>query len=406
MGGLSKLGPGLLFAASAVGVSHLVQSTRAGADFGLTMAVLILAACLIKYPAFRFGAQYAAAAKESVLEAYERQGRWLLAFFLVAIAVEGLVVIPAVSLVAAGMTLNLVGVAANEVVVTMAIVALGSVALALGRYRLLENVCKVFVVIFAVLTVVATIATFAELGGERPLAAPFELTRDNLFFAVAVAGWMPVGMGGAVFLSLWVVAKAEWTGRPITVAEARRDFNIGYVGTVLLALCFLVMGTALLFGADVELSANSAGFAAQLVTLFAEAVGGWVRPVIGIAALAVMFSTVLAVVDGFPRVYANVIKRLFGLGMDEQRLYVFCLLGQAAVALVLLLAFLASFGAFIDFATTAGFVAAPVIAYLNHRVIHTLKGEGRPPRWLGLWSAAGVAVLAIVSVSYLVFRFG
>lgn len=31
---LSKLGPGLLFAGAAIGVSHLVQSTRAGADFG------------------------------------------------------------------------------------------------------------------------------------------------------------------------------------------------------------------------------------------------------------------------------------------------------------------------------------------------------------------------------------
>ena len=29
-----KLGPGLLFAGAAIGVSHLVQSTRAGADFG------------------------------------------------------------------------------------------------------------------------------------------------------------------------------------------------------------------------------------------------------------------------------------------------------------------------------------------------------------------------------------
>ena len=31
---ISKLGPGLLFAGAAIGVSHLVQSTRAGADFG------------------------------------------------------------------------------------------------------------------------------------------------------------------------------------------------------------------------------------------------------------------------------------------------------------------------------------------------------------------------------------
>ena len=34
MGWIKKLGPGLLFAGAAIGVSHLVQSTRAGADFG------------------------------------------------------------------------------------------------------------------------------------------------------------------------------------------------------------------------------------------------------------------------------------------------------------------------------------------------------------------------------------
>jgi Mn2+/Fe2+ NRAMP family transporter len=31
-------GPGILFASAAISVSHLVQSTRAGADFGLLLA--------------------------------------------------------------------------------------------------------------------------------------------------------------------------------------------------------------------------------------------------------------------------------------------------------------------------------------------------------------------------------
>ncbi len=31
---IQKLGPGLLFAGAAIGVSHLKQSTRSGADFG------------------------------------------------------------------------------------------------------------------------------------------------------------------------------------------------------------------------------------------------------------------------------------------------------------------------------------------------------------------------------------
>lgn len=405
---LSKLGPGLLFAASAVGVSHLVQSTRAGAEFGLTMIGLILLACIVKYPAFRFGAEYAAAARESVIVGYERQGRWLLAFFLLAIAVEGLVVIPAVSLVAAGMALSLLGIELSEIVVTMAIVLVCSVALAIGRYRLLEQLCKVFVVLFAVLTVVAALAVLPGLGGDRALAAPLAPTRDNLFFSVAVAGWMPVGMGGAVFLSLWVGAKSELLGRPIESAEARFDFNLSYIVTVALAICFLLMGTALLFGSGLDLAASSVGFATQLIGLFTASIGAWIGPVIGVAALAVMFSTVLTVIDGFPRVYANVTTRLFDLdSAREGRLYLVYLAVQAGVALALLIGFLASFGAFIDFATTAGFVAAPVIAFLNHRIMGSeqVGAAARPPRWLELWSAAAVAVLTAVSIAYLVFRF-
>ena len=46
---LKSLGPGLLFAAAAVGVSHLVQSTRAGADFGFGLLWALLLANLFKY---------------------------------------------------------------------------------------------------------------------------------------------------------------------------------------------------------------------------------------------------------------------------------------------------------------------------------------------------------------------
>ena len=403
-----KLGPGLLFAASAVGVSHLVQSTRAGADFGFTMAVLILLACVIKYPAFRYGAEYAASAQESVVAAYARQGRWLLVVFFIAIAVEGLAVIPAVSLVTAGLTMNLLGLSANDVVVTMVIIGACSAGLVFGRYKLLERVSIAFVAVFAVLTVVAALASVGSLDATR-IAAPFAFNRDNVFFAVAVAGWMPVGMGGAVFISLWVRAKSEMLERSVTVREARFDFNLAYVATVLLALCFLLMGTALMFGKGMTLAQNSGRFAADLVSLFTRSVGAWVEPVIGIAALAVMFSTVLAVIDGFPRVYADTTKRLLGgaVRVGEDRLYLVYLLVQGLVAFVLLRYLLSSFGVFIDFATTAGFVSAPVIAVLNHRVISSdaVAPADRPRRWLRLWSACGCATLTAASLSYLYFRF-
>jgi Mn2+/Fe2+ NRAMP family transporter len=58
---LKSFGPGILYAAMAVGASHLVQSTRAGATYGLSLIFLILLTFITKYPAFRFGSQYASA---------------------------------------------------------------------------------------------------------------------------------------------------------------------------------------------------------------------------------------------------------------------------------------------------------------------------------------------------------
>ena len=52
---LKKLGPGLLFAGAAIGVSHLVQSTRAGADFGWGFLWVLLLVNLFKYPFFQYG---------------------------------------------------------------------------------------------------------------------------------------------------------------------------------------------------------------------------------------------------------------------------------------------------------------------------------------------------------------
>ncbi|MEY5042977.1 MAG: hypothetical protein RJA19_204, partial [Bacteroidota bacterium] len=46
------LGPGILFASTAIGVSHLVQSTRAGADYGWGLVGAIVLANVAKYPFF------------------------------------------------------------------------------------------------------------------------------------------------------------------------------------------------------------------------------------------------------------------------------------------------------------------------------------------------------------------
>ena len=48
----TAFGPGLLWAATAIGVSHLVQSTRAGAEAGFGLVGVLVLALVLKYPFF------------------------------------------------------------------------------------------------------------------------------------------------------------------------------------------------------------------------------------------------------------------------------------------------------------------------------------------------------------------
>ena len=75
-GMLKSLGPGLLWAGAAIGVSHLVQSTRAGASYGFALVWAVILANLFKYPFFEYGPRYAAATGESLLEGYRKLGQW------------------------------------------------------------------------------------------------------------------------------------------------------------------------------------------------------------------------------------------------------------------------------------------------------------------------------------------
>jgi len=71
---MSNLGPGLLYAGAAVGVSHLVMSTKAGASYEFLFLLLIPLIHLIKYPFYKFGPQYTALTGRNILHGYYTLG--------------------------------------------------------------------------------------------------------------------------------------------------------------------------------------------------------------------------------------------------------------------------------------------------------------------------------------------
>ena len=138
---LRALGPGVLFTGAAVGVSHLVQSTRAGAVYGLALVGLVLLANLTKYPGFRFGPLYAAATGTSLLEGYRRQGRWALALYAVLTFGTMFTVQAAVTVVTAGLAKVLFGIDASPLALSAGLLVICAGLVASGGYRALDDPC-------------------------------------------------------------------------------------------------------------------------------------------------------------------------------------------------------------------------------------------------------------------------
>ena len=410
------LGPGVLFTGAAVGVSHLVQSTRAGAGWGLALVPIVLLANLVKYPAFRFGPHYAAATGTSLLEGYRRQGRWALSLYGLLTLGTMFTVQAAVTLVTAALLGYLTGVAAPTML-SAGLIATCAALLAVGQYRWLDRISKVVVSLLAVATLLATVLALPELGAASLRLWPTmdELAGGGLFLA-GLIGWMPSAIDVAAWQSLWTLARARTSGHRPTVRESATDFHIGYWGTALLALCFVVLGAAVMHARGEAIEASPVKFGAQLVELYARTLGAWSRPLIATAATLVMFSTTLTVVDGFPRALTVLVARFRRPEIpehaeDEERggrpAYWGSMVLLGVVSLTIIGVFAHQLTVLVDLATTLSFLTAPALAWLNHRAVFgaAVPEALRPARWLWWASWGGILAQGAFAVYYLGLRF-
>lgn len=417
---LKALGPGLLWAGAAVGVSHLVQSTRAGASFGLGLLVVVLAANFFKYPAFQFGPRYAAATGTSLLEGYRRQGRWALVLYAVLTAGTMFTVQAVVTLVTAALFAALLGWTSPFLGLPapfwIAVVLLGLCAglLLVGRYRWLDRINKVVVLVLTLTTVTATLLVLPKVPWRSipllPDASAFTDPR-SIVFVVALVGWMPSAFDISIWHSLWTLARREQTGHAPRVKDAVLDFDIGYLGTILLALCFVLLGAGVMYGSGEAFDDRAAAFAQQVIALYTRNLGAWAAPLIGLAAGTVMFSTTLTVADGFPRALSGLAARFRGPERPGEttvrdRVYWAALLVLAAGSLAIIGYALrggAAFKALVDLATSLSFLTAPALAWLNHRAIHApeVPAEHRPSPALTAWSVSGIVFSAAFAAWYL-----
>ena len=399
------LGPGLLMAAASIGVSHLVQATRAGALHGMDLLLFILLAFVMKYPTFRFGHEYAHATGQHLLTGFRRQGTWAVLLCGVVIFCMMFTGFSAVLLVTSGLAVISFGLDLPTALVAACLCVFSGTCLAVGQYRWMDSIIKVLLIILFISTLVATALSVPLIEWQQTdILTPDIANRASLLFLAALIGFMPAPFETCLWQSLWVLEKDKQEG--LSRAEVKTDYHVGYFSTLVTAVCFLVLGAAVMHGSGQQFSSSSAGFSAQLISIYTSILGEWTRPVIAIAAFAVMLSTVLVIHDGYPRTVCALVECFRDRKLPEKlwfRIYLASILSMILVALPVILYFIQSFKTLIDIATTLAFLTAPVLAWLIHRAMHSedVPEALKPGPGLSRYSVTCIWALTLFAVFYL-----
>jgi Mn2+/Fe2+ NRAMP family transporter len=395
-----KLGPGLLFAGAAIGVSHLVQSTRAGADFGWGLLWALLLVNLFKYPFFQFGPRYALATRESLLDGYYKLGKiYLWIYFFLNIATM-FTIQTAVTIVTAGLASNLFDIDTNIVYWSIGVTAICYAILLIGRYKLLDKFIKAIVMVLTISSIMAVIIALSKGNDSLELTQVFP-EGASLLFVIAFMGWMPAPMDISIWHSIWVLEKKNDLKNKLSLKEGLFDFNVGYLTTVVLGICFVGLGALVMFGSELEFSNKGNEFAGQLIELYTSNLGEAWYGVIAIAALTTMISTTITTLDASPRAMSKTIQLLFQQkGKDFYMLWISILaLGTCLIFLFLL----SEMGLLVQIATVLSFITAPFYAILNYRLITSkhMPIEDRPSQKIKILSLLGIIFLTGFTGVYL-----
>jgi len=403
---LQSLGPGLLFAGAAIGVSHLVQSTRAGAEFGFGLIWALVLALLFKYPFFQFAPRYAAATGTTLLDGYKKMGKGILIAYYILSFLTMFTIQAAVTIVTAGLATQLFGSlnAEKNLVLWSIVITIVSLAILLiGKYKLLDNLMKYIIITLSISTFIAVAVAAYKTNTTFSVEQIFPSGSVEITFLIAFLGWMPAPMDVAIWHSIWSVEKVKTTKLKVSTKEAIFDFNVGYLGILFLGICFVLLGAFVMYKSGETFSGKGSVFAQQLINLYTKSLGGFSYIFIAIAAFTTMFSTTITTLDASPRAMAKTTDLLFDKKIKLG--YWFWIILLSVGTFLLLNFFMADMGALIEIATILSFLTAPFYGILNYIVItkHTPK-KHQPGRVLRLLSILGILFLIGFGIWFLCNR--
>ncbi len=408
---LKTLGPGILIACAAIGGSHLVWATRAGAEYGWTLLGLVLLANFLKFPFFYFGQNYTASTGESLLSGYKRQGPIYLKTFIAINLLTGSINIAAVGMLTASLSMPFLGFLNLELThLTILIFLILSGILYFGNYAVLDRLSKWIILILTACTILAVVLALLNQNPTTAIVTKTEInpyTLASLAFIVSLLGWMPAPIDLSTWSSLWMHSREAQTQHKASPKEVVIDFSIGYGITTILACLFLALGALTLFETGAEIPQSGIQFSKQFIELYTSSIGAFAKPIIIIAAFFTMLSTTLTCLDGYPRSLATSFLLLKDASSTtnpvKKKHYSLMLVIYALVASLILLLFVKNLMSLLSFAATVAFLSSPILAWINLKVMtgSNVSPKHQPATWIKIISYIGIAFFTIISFLFI-----
>ena len=417
--GIQKsLGPGILLAGAAIGGSHLLSSTTAGARFGFGLVGLIILTNLLKYPFLLVGTRFTASTGQSLLEGFKKRNSLYLPIFLIVSLITGTFTIAAVSFVS-GVLLTNIPIFSDFPAMDLSIVILviSGLILLFGEYRALDRISKFLVALLTFLTLFAVMSLLTKSSLSEslttswidPKISPWKLS--NLSFLIPLMGWMPGPVELCVWPSLWMFSRVKDSSYKPKVEESEFDFNLGYLITVITAIFFVTLGAITMYEAgDEMLSGSGVFFAQNLIRLYTNSLGNWSKWIIIPASFAAMFSTTLTCLDAYPRSISSIQGLLKGTdkgrmesSSERNRFRNWMILHIFASLLSLLFAKSGGIGVkdFVFGAMTGSFLTAPIFAWMAMDTINSNLVPIKYRYGLFLKSISWIGLLFLIAFSLL-----
>ena len=398
------LGPGILFASTAIGVSHLVQSTRAGANYGFGLLIFIIIANIFKYPFFEFASRFSNATEKSIIEGYKILGHKIVWIYLIITLISMFFISSAVGAVTAGFLQNLFYTSQFGIINHIIIFCICGFILSFGKYSSLDSLIKIIGFTLLISTLVSFILVLFKGPISEDILPIIQYNKIDILFIIALMGWMPTAVDLSSWNSLWTLERIKDSNYKPKLKETLFEFNLGYFASAMLSICFLTLGAYLMYGSNSNFSNNSALFANQVIKLYTMSIGSWSYLIISISSFSIMFGTCIAVFDGYAR-SANECIRLVKNNSNNKNFYNIIIWILIIGSVFIIYFFGSKLKQLVDLATTISFLIAPFVAIANYLLVTKYIDENmQPKKWLRVLAIMGIVYLVGFSLLFLYLK--